>query len=216
MRKILFLCIGFALLTSCSNKTNEEKARDLIESFLENSIYRQYCNLEDYKFAKLKLDSCYSDDESLNPKKMKFALELAKLFNEYKDYIYEAQRAEASKPKDELSGLWCAQDEVISIANEKASGVKKEIIELFRKNKDLFDDSQFSKHEFIGWVGVYGKTDIYTGNFSKHSSFIFFMDKDFKKVNENFSGKDIELLESVDIKRLRNEFGVDLGEVFSE
>ena len=68
MKKSLFTIIVLALMASCSVKTNEEKARDLIESFLKNSLYSHYhYNPEQYTHAKIKLDSCLRDHKKINP-----------------------------------------------------------------------------------------------------------------------------------------------------
>ena len=217
MKKSLFTIIVLVLLASCSVKTNEEKARDLIESFLKNSLYSHYhYNPEQYTHAKIKLDSCFRDHKKINPEKLKFAIKAASLYKEYKNYILEAKKYQASRPKDMLSNYWCAHGEAILAANKKANEIEKKIIELIQKNIYLFDDSFYTNHEFIGWVGIYGKINIYTLNFDERSSYLFFTDKDLKKIEYVFSGNDFELLGSVNYEHFKYDFGINLREVLSE
>ena len=91
MKKVLLPLFCLALLASCSVKTNEEKARELIESDVKANLIKP----ESYEFAQIKLDSCFSDSQ-YNPEAIAFAMNVAKLYKEYKEYASEAERAESS------------------------------------------------------------------------------------------------------------------------
>ena len=91
MKKLIFTVIAFTLLTACSTKTNDEKARELIEPEVKANLIKP----ESYEFAQMRLDSCFSDSQQ-NPNVIAFALEVAKLFNEYNGYTSDAERAESS------------------------------------------------------------------------------------------------------------------------
>ena len=86
MRKLVLAIVGLVLLTSCSVKTNEEKARELIEPQVKSSLIVP----ESYEFAELKLDSCFNDDIEHNPDVIVFSLKVAKLYKEYKEHLSEA------------------------------------------------------------------------------------------------------------------------------
>lgn len=91
MKKCLFVTLSFLLLASCSVKTNEEKAREIIEPEVKSSLIIP----ESYEFAQLQLDSCFSDSKQ-NPKKIEIALKMAKMINDYKRFTYDAESAESS------------------------------------------------------------------------------------------------------------------------
>lgn len=89
MRKLLFAIISLMVLTSCA-KNNEEKARELIEPEVKANLIRP----ESYDFVKMRLDSCFDDCEN-NPEYLAFALNAARLFKEYKEYMTEVEEAES-------------------------------------------------------------------------------------------------------------------------
>ena len=91
MKKALFVFFSLALFASCSVKTNEEKARDIIESDVKAHLIKP----ESYKFAQIKVDSCFSNS-LYNPEALAFSMSVAKLYSEYKEYASDAERAESS------------------------------------------------------------------------------------------------------------------------
>ena len=60
MKKVFFAITSLVLLVSCSVKTNEEKARELIEPQVKSNLIKP----ESYEFAQMQLDSCFSDSQS--------------------------------------------------------------------------------------------------------------------------------------------------------
>lgn len=91
MKKYVLIVFCFLALVSCGSKTNEEKARDVIEMKIKSHLIKP----ESYEFASLQLDSCFSGSQ-YNPEVLTFALRVAKLYREYKEYMSDAERAESS------------------------------------------------------------------------------------------------------------------------
>ena len=91
MKKLAVTFFSLVLFASCSVMTNEDKARELIESDVKANLIKP----ESYEFAQIKLDSCFSDSQ-YNPEALTFAMNVAKLYKEYKEYASDAERAESS------------------------------------------------------------------------------------------------------------------------
>ena len=94
MKKYLFsllAIVSLGFLVSCSTKTNEEKARELIEPEIKSNLIKP----ESYELAQIKLDSCFSDSQ-YNPEVLTFAMNVAKLYREYKEFVSDAEDAESS------------------------------------------------------------------------------------------------------------------------
>ena len=220
MKKALFLMIGLALLVSCSVKTNEEKARELIEAQVKSSLIKP----ESYEFAQIQLDSCFSDSQH-NPEAIVFALKVAKLFNEYKEYSSDAERAESSMTIYAPSyGYQSAHDKQqqkkykaeMEKARRKAADTKEQIIQLYRDNKKLFMAFQSGKHEFIGWMAVFGYRAETAGGMKTMGEGLFYLNKDLTEITNRFTEDDMRDMQSADLDDLKYEFEEELNEIFSE
>lgn len=220
MKKILFITTSFALLASCSVKTNEEKARELIEPQVKSSLIKP----ESYEFAQIQLDSCFSDDQR-NPETIMFVLKLAKLWNKYKEYSSDAESAESSMTIYAPSyGYQSAHDKQqqkkykaeMEKARRKAADTKEQIIQLYRDNKKLFTAFQSGKHEFIGWMAVFGYRAETAGGMKTMDEGLFYLNKDLTEVTNHFTEDDMRDMQSADPDDIKYEFEDELKEFFSE
>lgn len=59
MKKGLFTFISLVLLAACSVKTNEEKARELIEPEIKSHLIKP----ESYEFAQMQLKELFGSEE---------------------------------------------------------------------------------------------------------------------------------------------------------
>lgn len=220
MRKVLFAITCLVLLVSCSVKTNEEKARELIEAQVKSSLIKP----ESYEFAQIQLDSCFSDSQQ-NPEVIAFAMKVAKLFNEYKDYTSDAERAESSMTIYAPSyGYQSAHDKQqqkkykaeMEKARRKAADTKEQIIQLYRDNKKLFTAFQSGKHEFIGWMAVFGYRAETAGGMKTMGEGLFYLNKDLTEVTNRFTEEDMRDMQSADLDDLKYEFEDELKDIFEE
>ena len=219
MKKILF-AISLVLLASCSVKTNEEKARELIEAQVKSSLIKP----ESYEFAQIQLDSCFSDSQQ-NPEVITFAMKVAKLFNEYKDYTSDADRAESSMTIYAPSyGYQSAHDKQqqkkykaeMEKARRKAANAKEQIIQLYRDNKKLFTAFQSGKHEFIGWMAVFGYRAETAGGMKTMGEGLFYLNKDLTEITNRFTEDDMRDMQSADLDDLKYEFEDELKDIFGD
>ena len=195
MKKCLFVTLSFLLLASCSVKTNEEKAREIIEPEVKSSLIIP----ESYEFAQLQLDSCFSDSKQ-NPKKIEIALKMAKMINDYKRFTYDAESAESSMaiyaPSYGDQSAFEKQQykkykTEIEKAKRKASNMKDLILKTFVEYKDMFGAYESGKHEFIG-----GRADISyraetAGGLKTMGHVLFFLDKDLTKGTYRFDDEEM-------------------------
>lgn len=220
MRKVLFAITCLVLLVSCSVKTNEEKARELIEAQVKSSLIKP----ESYEFAQIQLDSCFSDNQQ-NPEVIALAMKVAKLFNEYKDYTSDAERAKSSMTIYAPSyGYQSAHDKQqqkkykaeMEKARRKAADTKEQIIQLYRDNKKLFTAFQSGKHEFIGWMAVFGYRAETAGGMKTMGEGLFYLNKDLTEVTNRFTEEDMRDMQSADLDDLKYEFEDELKDIFGE
>lgn len=220
MKKVLLFFISLTLLTSCSVKTNEEKARELIEAQVKSSLIKP----ESYEFAQIKLDSCFSDSQ-YNPEAIAFAMNVAKLYKEYKEYASDAERAESSMTIYAPSyGYQSAHDKQqqkkykveMQKAQRKVADTKEEIIQLYRDNKKLFRDFESGKHEFIGWMAVLGYRAETAGGLKTMGEGLFYLNKDLTEVTNHLTEDDMKEMQSADLDDLKYEFEDELKEILGE
>lgn len=218
MRNVLFAVFGLALLASCSVKTNEEKARDLIEPELKANLI----NPESYEFAKLQLDSCYKDDVQRSPLMILFALDAAKLYKEYKGYVQEVDNAKSasnfySSTESSLFKHEATKNKSnLEKAQRKADDAKQKILQLYKENKPLFESFKNRKHEFVGWAATLAYRANTAGGMKTMESLLYFLDKDFTEILVCITEEDQELLHSVDSDDLKYEFADELKEIFGD
>lgn len=220
MKKIIFTVIAFALLTACSTKTNDEKARELIEPEVKANLIKP----ESYEFAQMRLDSCFSDSQQ-NPNVIAFALEVAKLFNEYNGYTSDAERAESSMTIYAPSyGYQSAHDkqqqkkyksEMVK-AKRKASDTKEKIIQLYKGNKKMFEAFKSGKHEFIGWMAIFGYRAETAGGMKTMGEDLFYLNKDLTEITNRFTKEDMIEMESANLDDLKYEFEDELKDIFGD
>jgi hypothetical protein len=220
MRKELFLMVSLALLASCSVKTNEEKARELIEPEVKASLIKP----ESYEFAQIQLDSCFSDSQH-NPEAVVLALKVAKLFNEYKDYSEDAERAESSMtiyaPSYGYQSAHSAQQQKkykaeMEKAQRKATAAKDQIIQLYKDNKQLILSLESGNHEFTGWAVSFGYRAETAGGMKTMGGSLFYLNKDLTQITHRFTEEDMSLIQSAGIDDLKYEFEEELKEIFGE
>ena len=220
MRKVLFAVISLALLASCSVKTNEEKARELIEPQVKSSLIKP----ESYEFAQIKIDSCFSDSQH-SPEAIVFALEVAKLWNEYKEYSSDAERAESSMtiyaPSYGYQSAHSKQQQKkykaeMEKAQRKAADAKAKIIQLYQDNKQLFINIGTGKHEFIGWMADFGYRAETAGGMKTMGECLFYLNKDLTEITHRFTDEDMRDMQSADIDDLKYEFEDELKDIFGE
>ena len=220
MKKLIFTVIAFALLTACSTKTNDEKARELIEPEVKANLIKP----ESYEFAQMRLDSCFSDSQQ-NPNVIAFALEVAKLFNEYNGYTSDAERAESSMTIYAPSyGYQSAHDkqqqkkyksEMVK-AKRKAADTKEKIIQLYKGNKKMFEAFKSGKHEFIGWMAIFGYRAETAGGMKTMGEDLFYLNKDLTEITNRFTKEDMIEMESANLDDLKYEFEDELKDIFGD
>lgn len=220
MRKALFLMISLALLASCSVKTNEEKARELIEPEVKANLIKP----ESYEFAHIQLDSCFIDSQH-NPEAIVFALEVAKLFKEYKVYSEDAERSESSMtiyaPSYGYQSAHSAQQHKkykseMERAQRKAAATKDQIIQLYKDNKQLLLSFESGKHEFTGWAVSFGYRAETAGGMKTMGRSLFYMNKDLTQITHRFTEEDMSLIQTAGVDDLKYEFEDELKEIFGE
>lgn len=220
MRKVLFAITCLALLASCSVKTNEEKARELIEPEVKANLIKP----ESYEFAQIQLDSCFSDSQH-NPEAIVFALKVAKLFDEYKGYMSDAERAESSMtiyaPSYGYQDAHSKQQQKkykaeMEKAQRKATAAKDQIIQLYRDNKQLILSFESGKHDFVGWAVSFGYRAETAGGLKTMGGSLFYMNKDLTQITHRFTEEDMNLIQSAGIDDLKYEFEDELKDIFGE
>ncbi|MBR1505538.1 MAG: hypothetical protein IJ614_05465 [Prevotella sp.] len=218
MRKALFAFISLLLLVSCSEKTNEEKAREIIEPQVKANLIKP----ESYEFAQIRLDSCFSDSQ-FNPEAIVFAMKVAKLFKEYKEYSYDAESAESSMtiyaPSYGYQDAHSKQQQKkykaeMEKAQRKAKVTKENILQLYKDNKKLLMNFGDGKHEFIGWMVAFGYRAETAGGMKTMGEGLFYLNKDLTEVTHRFSEKDMMNMQSSDLEDLKYEFEDELKELF--
>ena len=213
--------MSVVLLASCSVKTNEEKARKLIEPQLKASLIKP----NSYEFSQIQLDSCFSDDASHNADVVVFTMKVAKLYKEYKDYMSEAERAESSMTIYASSyGYQSAHDKQqekkykteMEKAQRKASMAKENILQLYRDNKSHFADLESVGHEFTGWVASLSYRAETAGGLKTMGSVFFFLNKELTEVTHLFTEKDMMDIKESGIEDINYEFEEELKEIRGE
>ena len=209
------------LLASCSEKTNEEKARDLIEPQVKANLIKP----ESYEFAQMQLDSCFSDDMDRNPEIVVFALKVAKLYKEYKEYKENAEDAESSMTIFSPSyGYQDAHEKQqyqkykseMELAQRKAATVKEKILQVYKDNEQLFSDLQSGKHEFTGWAVAFGYRAETAGGQKTMGVGIYILNRDLTEITHAFSEDDMMEMQSSGIEDIQYEFEDDLKEIFNK
>lgn len=220
MKKVLFTTISLALLASCSVKTNEEKARELIEPQVKSSLIKP----ESYEFAQIQLDSCFSDDQR-NPEAIMFVLKVAKLWNEYKEYASDAERAESSMtiyaPSYGYQDAHSKQQQKkykaeMEKAQRKAADAKEKILQLYKDNEKLFKAFESGKHEFIGWMVDFGYRAETAGGLKTMGEGLFYLNKDITEITHRLTDEDMREMQSADLDDLKYEFENELSEIFGD
>ena len=221
MKKIFLLSISIALMASCSVKTNEEKARELIVPDVKEHLIKP----EKFEIAEFRLDSCFSDQPQ-NPGMFKFALDLNKIYREYKEYTEEAERAESYMSIFDNSYYQSAHEKLqenkyrseMEKAQRKADDAKQKILQLYKDNKQLFVDAYSGNHEFIGWVATFSFRTETAGGHDIMGGAMYFLDKDLTKIIYHLSEDDFKDLEvgKSNLEDVKYEFEEELREIFKD
>ncbi|SFW42141.1 hypothetical protein SAMN02910409_2209 [Prevotellaceae bacterium HUN156] len=218
MKRGILAIVGLALLASCSVKTNEEKARDLIEPQVKANLIKP----DSYEFAQMQLDSCFSDDTNRNPKSIEFVLKVARLFKEYKEYMSDAEEAETSMtiyaPTYGYQDAHSKQQQKkykaeMEKAQRKAAIAKDKILQLYKENKEFFKSFQSAKHEFTGWSVAFSYRAETAGGLKIMGNNLYFLDKDLTEITHSFSEDELSDLNSAGIDDLQYEFEDEFKEL---
>ena len=211
MKKFLFV-ISLSLLASCSVKTNEEKARELIEPEVKTNLIKP----ESYEFSQIQIDSCFSDSQQ-NPEAIAFALKVAKLFKAYKGYKSEAESAESEMAFYSPSYRYSYQSAYskqqyqmhkseMEKAKRKAADTKESIIQLYKDNWHLIENFSSGKHEFIGWMCTFAYRAETVGGMKTIGEGLFYLNQDLTEITYRFTKEDMIELESAGLDDLKYEF----------
>lgn len=220
MKRYLLAIISLGLLASCSVKTNEEKARELIEPEVKAGLVKP----ESYEFAKLQLDSCFSDSQN-KPDIVVFALQVTKLWNEYKEYSSGAERAESSMTIYMPSyGYQSAHSKLeqkkykaeMEKAQRKAADTKEKIVQLYKGKKKIFEAFKSGEHEFIGWMAVFSYRGETAGGIKSMGESLFYLNKDLTEITYRFEPEELSDIQAEDLDDIRYEFEDELKEIFGE
>lgn len=184
MKQAIFFIVSLLLLSSCSVSKNERKARHLIEARIKSNLSAS----SSYDFTKLRLDSCFADDASLNPELIDLSLKLGWLYRDYKD---------CSLQPDERS-------------SRKASAAKAEIIRLLNANKKLLADVIDGRHRFTHWAVSFNYSVESGHGETLHASTLFFLNPKLTEITHYFTVKDVILSQAIDFDALVSEFHDDL------
>lgn len=219
--KVLYVFVCLVLLISCSLKTNEEKARELIEPDVKANLIKP----ESYEFAQMQLDSCFTDNAECNPNAVEFSMKLAKLYKNYKEYMEEAENAESemsiSMPSFGYYDSFSKQQyqkykAEMEKSQRKAASTKEEILKLYKDNETMFQDINSGKHEFIGWRAIYSYRAETAGGLKTMGGAMFFLNKELTKITHVFSEEDMMLIQSAGIEDIQYELGDELKEIFAD
>lgn len=219
MRKIFIIATCITILASCSSKTNEQKARELIEPDIKSHLI----NPESYEFAEMKLDSCFSDDIARNADFTTFALKVVKLYKEYKKYMSDAENAESAMnvyaPSYEYQSALFKQQlkkykAEMEKSKRKAAIVKEKILQMYKDNEKMFLAVKDGKHEFVGWAASISFRVETAGGLKTMGGILYFLNKDLTKITAQFTEEDFEDLEDSSIEDVNYEFEDDLRKMF--
>lgn len=220
MKRGILTIVGLALLASCSVKTNEEKARELIEPKVKANLIKP----ESYEFGQIQIDSCFSDSQH-NPQSIEFALKVAKLFKEYKEYMSDAEEAESSMtiyaPSYGYQSAHSKQQHEkykaeMEKAQRKAAAAKEKILQLYKDNEKLFENLQSAKHDFIGWAVAFGYRAETAGGLKTMGAGFYYLNKDFTEITYSFSEEDMSDMRSAELDDLQYEFEDELKDLFQK
>lgn len=219
MKKIVFAVIGLTLLASCSVKSNEEKALELIEPQIKASLIKP----ESYELAKLQLDSSFSNSGT-SPETFIFLTKINKLYNEYKEHMRDVELAESALSIFASSYGYQSEYEKqqqrkykadLEKAQRKAASAKEKILDLYKSNKELImNESQ--EGEFIGWAADIAYRAETAGGLKIMNESLFFLNKDFTEITYSISEDDMIGVNPDIFQELSFEFENELQELFLE
>ncbi len=219
MKKYVFAVFCLALLASCSVKSNEEKALELIEPQIKASLIKP----ESYELAKLQLDSSFSNSGT-SPENFIFLTKISKLYNEYKEHMRDVELAESylsifassygyqSEYEKQQQRKYKAD---LEKAQRKAASAKEKILDLYKSNKELImNESQ--EGEFIGWAADIAYRAETAGGLKIMNESLFFLNKDFTEITYSLSEDDMIGVNPDIFQELSFEFENELQELFLE
>ena len=227
MKKLIFsllAIVSLGFLVSCSTKTNEEKARELIEPEIKANLIKP----ESYELAQIKLDSCFSDSQ-YNPEVLTFAMNVAKLYREYKEFVSDAEDAESSMtiyaPSYGYQSTHSKQQYKLhkaemEKAQRRAADKKDQIIKLYKDNKDFLIGMKSGKlrvgHKFIAWAVTFGYRAETAGGMKTMGGALYYLNKDMTEIIHRFTEDDMKDMQSTDLQDINYEFENELKEIFGE
>ena len=227
MKKLIFsllAIVSLGFLVSCSTKTNEAKARELIEPEIKANLIKP----ESYELAQIKLDSCFSDSQ-YNPEVLTFAMNVAKLYREYKEFVSDAEDAESSMtiyaPSYGYQSTHSKQQYKLhkaemEKAQRRAADKKDQIIKLYKDNKDFLIGMKSGKlrvgHEFIAWAVTFGYRAETAGGMKTMGGALYYLNKDMTEIIHRFTEDDMKDMQSTDLQDINYEFENELKEIFGE
>lgn len=219
MKKFLFITICMVLMASCSVKTNEEKARELIEPDVKEHLIKP----DVFEFAEFQLDSCFKDDPHLNPDAMMFSMKLVKLYNDYKEFTKEAERAESCMTiYDSSYGYQSAHSKLqeekykaeMERAQLKAANAKQKILQLYKENQQMIENFNNGKHEFMGWTAIFSFRTETAGGHKIMGGAVYYLNKDLTEITHRLSEEDVKELQENNLEDIKYELGEELSKMF--
>lgn len=219
MKKILFVFTCLASLASCTVKSNEEKARELIEPIVKASLIKP----ESFELAELRLDSCFTDDPERNADVVALGIKLAEQYKDYKDNLADADDAESYMSIYAPSyGYSSAHSKVeyrqykekMEIAKKKANAAKENIVQLFKDNQKLLENLNSRKHEFTGWMAICSYRAETAGGMKTIGKRLLFLNKDMTEVTLHLDEEDMLKIKNSGIEDAKYELGDELKDLF--
>ena len=218
MKKVLFTVISLAMLVSCSVKSNEEKARDLIEPEIKSHLIKP----ESYEFSQLHLDSCFSNSKT-RPESLLFMMKLAKIYDEYKEQLSLAEDAESSMTiYAPTYGYQSAHDKQqqkkyraeMERAQRKAAAAKEQILQLYKDNKEMIMAINSPNCEFIGWQAAIDYRAETAGGLKTMGAALYFLNKDLTEITYGLSEEEMRDLSLDNLEDLKYDFEKELDQIF--
>ena len=214
----LLALLSVLLFISCSLGSNEGTAKKMIEERVKERLVYP----DSYKLISLKLDSCFSDDESGTGEAISIGCEICKLYSQYKEYKDKAQLAESNMNIYNDRGYsteynktqYRIYKEEYDKQTKLLNATKNSILHLYKSNKELF--LSMKGHEFVGFKGnVEYQAKTRGGNIINMSA-LFFFDKNLIQITHVFNGEDFADMKENTANDILYEFESELKGIYGE
>lgn len=216
---VLFVIIITVLQASCSTKTNEERAKDLIETDLKADLIKP----ESYEFAKIKLDSCFTN-HTHNEEAACLVFEIAKTYKEYKKLKEEqddSERHMALYAPDKYSSEYTMVEYKkhkgrYDLLSKRVDNLKNRILQEYKDHLDLITGFSTGQHEFNGWMVEFNYRAENSEGVMCMESVICYIDKDMTKITSMYTMRDLMEIYGMDLEEVSYEFADELKQLAKE